>query len=322
MTLPGLQDKGIGAAGLRAAGANVPTGPDHSIQGSLLIVLSAAGFGAMAIFVKAAYAAGANVVTTLFLRFLIASMVLWLGLAASDRVRLRMTRRALWAGVGLGTIGYGMQSLSYFTALQHISASLAALLLYVYPLVVTLFAAVVLRERIDRRKTLALAAAAAGLLLILGRGSGTAEGTGVKLVLLSAGVFSAYIIMSRLTLRGVSPFASAAIVMPSACASFGLYGYLTGQLRFDLAPQAYAAILGIAVVSTVLAIVAFFAGLERVGASRAAILSTLEPVVTVALGAALLGERLTANQVAGGVCILGAAILLSGWAWGRSREGG
>lgn len=286
--------------------------PSRGWQGSLLILASAAMFGALAIFAKAAYAAGATVATTLFLRFLMASAILWTGMAVTGTIRLDLSVRMWGACVGLGAVGYTAQSLLFFTSLRYISASLAGLLLYVYPPIVTLLSSAFLRERIDGRKGLALGAATAGLLLVLGRSLGPVSGRGVGLALLSAGVFSAYLITSRLTLRRVSPVAAAAIIMPSACAAFGLYGVLSGQLRFGLPPQAFAAIGGMALVSTVLAIVAFFAGLKRVGASRAAILSTFEPIVTVLLGAVLLGERLAPGQLAGGACILSSVLLLYG----------
>ena len=66
----------------------------------------------------------------------------------------------------------------------------------------------------------------------------------------------------------------------------------------------------IALVSTVVAVSAFFAGLRRVGPSEAAILSTFEPPVTVALAFAVLGERLSVVQLAGGALVLAAVVLL------------
>lgn len=286
--------------------------PTRAWQGTLLILASAGMFGAMAIFAKFAYAAGATVATTLFLRFFIASTIIWTGIAVTGAVRFDLPRRVWAACVLLGGLGYTAQSLLFFTALRYISASLAALLLYVYPLTVTLLSAAFLGERIDGRKGLALGAAAVGLLLVLGRNLGPVSGTGIVLALLAAGVFSAYIIISRLTLRHVSPVAASAVIMPAACVAFALYGGLGGQIRFELPVRAYAAIGGMALVSTVLAIVAFFAGLKRVGASRTAILSTFEPIVTVLLGAALLGERLAPGQLAGGAFILSSVFLLYG----------
>jgi drug/metabolite transporter (DMT)-like permease len=66
----------------------------------------------------------------------------------------------------------------------------------------------------------------------------------------------------------------------------------------------------IAVVSTVAAIVCFFAGLARVGPSAASILSTLEPLVTVALAAAAFGDSLGAVQQVGGALVLGAVLVM------------
>ena len=66
----------------------------------------------------------------------------------------------------------------------------------------------------------------------------------------------------------------------------------------------------IALVSTVVAVSAFFAGLRRVGPSEAAILSTFEPPVTVALAFAVLGERLAPAQLAGGALVLAAVVVL------------
>jgi drug/metabolite transporter (DMT)-like permease len=84
----------------------------------------------------------------------------------------------------------------------------------------------------------------------------------------------------------------------------------TGSVDLALSGEAWLWLVLMALVSTVVAVSAFFAGLRRVGPSEAAILSTFEPVVTVALAYAALGERLTAAQLAGGALVLAAVILL------------
>jgi drug/metabolite transporter (DMT)-like permease len=72
----------------------------------------------------------------------------------------------------------------------------------------------------------------------------------------------------------------------------------------------YGWVAGIALVSTVGAIVLFFAGLKRVGPTAASILSTLEPVVTVVLAALAFGESLGPAQLLGGALVLAAAVVL------------
>jgi drug/metabolite transporter (DMT)-like permease len=63
--------------------------------------------------------------------------------------------------------------------------------------------------------------------------------------------------------------------------------------------------------STILALGAFLAGMQRVGPTTASLLSTLEPVFTVLLAMIFLGEFLTTTQVVGGGLVLSAAVLLS-----------
>ena len=108
-------------------------------SGVLWIVLSAAGFGAMAIFAKLAYQDGVSLSTMLFLRFSFAGLLLaaW-GMAHG--MRWPRGRDLLWL-LAMGGVGYVGQAYCYFSALQHASAGLVALLLYLYPAIVTLLSA-------------------------------------------------------------------------------------------------------------------------------------------------------------------------------------
>ena len=75
-------------------------------------------------------------------------------------------------------------------------------------------------------------------------------------------------------------------------------------------PAGWWAVAGIALLSTVVAMIGFFAGMQRLGAADAATLSTLEPVVTLVLAALFLGEAVGGWQLAGGALILGAVVVL------------
>ena len=69
--------------------------------------------------------------------------------------------------------------------------------------------------------------------------------------------------------------------------------------------------LGIIIISTIIPVVTFLAGLERIGPTNAAMLSTLEPVVTVLLAAWLFGDKLLPIVMLGGGLILIAVIMLT-----------
>jgi drug/metabolite transporter (DMT)-like permease len=97
--------------------------------------------------------------------------------------------------------------------------------------------------------------------------------------------------------------------MTGAAATLGVEAILTG-VDLDFGWRGWFWVACIAVVSTVLATLAFFAGLRRTGASTASILSTLEPVVTTTLAALTLGESLSPVQIFGGVLVLSSAGIL------------
>jgi drug/metabolite transporter (DMT)-like permease len=109
--------------------------------GAVLCLVSAAGFGAMAIFGKLAYDAGVGVLTLLLVRFVLGGLIFGalIGLRPGLRAR-RAGRRALLFGLGLGAIGYATQAGLFFAALERLDASLLALILYTYPAWVTLAA--------------------------------------------------------------------------------------------------------------------------------------------------------------------------------------
>lgn len=260
----------------------------------------------MAIFARAAYASGANVSGILWVRFTLAGVLLAAMTMASGR---RFPRgRQLAVAAAMGGIGYVGQAMAYFSALNHASAGLVALLLYLYPVLVTLLAAVFLGEHLDWRKGALLALSFAGTALTIGSGSGSV--TGVALGIAAALIYSVYITVGSHFLRGADSVGISAVVCLSAALVLsGIAGF--AEPRFPADAPGWLALAAIAVVSTVVAIFTFFAGLQRIGASRAAILSTLEPVVTIVLAALFLDEAVLPLQLAGGAMILLAAALVA-----------
>ncbi|CAG9251192.1 Permease of the drug/metabolite transporter (DMT) superfamily [Burkholderia diffusa] len=270
-----------------------------ALQGALYVALSAAAFGAMAIFGRYAYAAGVDVLGLLIVRFAIGGAVL---AAIARHRRVAWPRgRALAPLVAMGALGYVGQSFCYFSALQHAQASLVALLLYLYPAFVTLLAAWWLGERLTRAKAVALVLCVAGSALMVGGGHG--EPLGIALALAAAVIYSLYIVGGTKATRGVDPLATTAIICLSATATLVAIA-IVRTAAFGAPPRWPATAAGWT------SMLAFFAGLERLGAARTSMLSTLEPVVTVALAALLFGEALSPLQWAGGVAILAAVLAL------------
>ncbi|WP_298600918.1 DMT family transporter [Zoogloea sp.] len=275
--------------------------------GAGLVALSALSFGAMAIFARFAFAGGVDVTALLFLRFLIAGALMAVLMSALKRPWPRR-RNALTLAL-MGGVGYVAQALCFFLALQHASAGLVALLLYLYPFLVTLLGVVFAGERLTLLRTLAVLSALLGTALTIGAGI-SGSPLGIALGVAAALIYSIYILVGNRVLKEEDPLAAAAVVMLAAAGVFGLV-VLVDAPRFPASAAAWAAVLAIALISTVVAMVGFFAGIKRLGAADAATLSTLEPVVTFVLAAIFLDEPVSAAQMAGGAIVLGAVIALA-----------
>src|SRR4051812_844353 len=245
-------------------------------EGLLLCLVSAAGFGAMAIFAKEAYATGLDVTTLLALRFPIAAAMLW----ALIGLRRRPVRspRGLAAGGVLG-LWYAAQAGLFFSALERIDAGLASLLLYIYPALVTLGAFALGRERPDRRRVGALALASAGVVLVLaGGGTGELDAVGAALALGAAGAYTVYILASDRMAATTAPVPFAASVVTGAAVAFAVAALVRGDFHVSGEGLMWTAVL--ASVSTVMPIVLFMAGLPRPGPPTAPIAPTVEPPLT------------------------------------------
>ncbi len=275
-----------------------------------LCLASAAAFGAMGVFGKLAYEEGATVGTLLATRFVLAALLLWLAAALVRGLR-GVPRRDVLLALALGAIGYGAQAGAYFAALDRLDASLLSLLVYTYPVLVTAAAIALGREPARRRTAAALAVASSGLVLVLAGAIGALDPVGTALGLIAAVVYAGYILISDGVSDRLPPLALTTLVCTGAATTLTLASLLSGDLDPGaVTPAGFGWLAGLAVVSTVGAIGLFFAGLRRVGPTAASILSTLEPVVTVALAFAVFGESLGPAQLAGGALVLLAVLAL------------
>jgi drug/metabolite transporter (DMT)-like permease len=134
--------------------------------------------------------------------------------------------------------------------------------------------------------------------------------TGILLAIAAAAIYSVYIIVGTSVMKHVSAVQSSTVIFASAGAVYGLLTAVNGA-HFPTSSLGWYSMLGIVIVATVIPVVTFLAGLERVGPTNAAMLSTLEPVVTVLMAAWLFQERLTAVALLGGGLILTAVLLLT-----------
>ena len=215
----------------------------------------------MPIFARFAYSSGVSPVTLLFLRFAFAAPVM-VALVALRRVRLPRGA-ALVALICLGAVIYVVQALCYFTALTRAPASLVALILYLYPVLVAVGATLVYGEQFTLARGAALALALGGAALIIGfeRGGSAA---GVALAIAAASIYAVYILAGTRVMRNVHPLAAATVVICSTAVVYGGMAFVGGPV-WPATAGGWLFIIALALVSTVAAIAFFFA---RAGARR------------------------------------------------------
>jgi drug/metabolite transporter (DMT)-like permease len=276
------------------------------LTGIILIAISATGFGTLAIFGRFLYAAGLDTLTLLFLRFAFAASVMTVILILRREPLPR--GRVLLQLIGMGAIGYAGQSFTYLSAIKYASAGLVALLLYLYPMIVFILSAIFLREKVTGVKVGALILALIGTGLTVGPAGG--QTLGIIYAVASALIYSVYIIVGTGVMKKVSAMQSSLVIFTSAALVYGTLTAVNGA-HFPTTNSGWWSLAGIVILATVIPVVTFLAGLERIGPTNASLLSTLEPVVTVLLAAWLFAERLETITLIGGALILVAVVVLT-----------
>jgi drug/metabolite transporter (DMT)-like permease len=302
--------------------------------GVVLVVVSACAFGSGALFAKPVYATGVDWITLLAWRFGLAAVVswAWVLLWPSQRGSLRrLPRSRVLVMVLLGLL-YVSNSGTYFAGLETVSASLAALLVYTYPALVAVLTIRFGRRLEGRRAWGALALTIVGVALAVG-GIDPAEAppvAGVLLVAISPVLYAIWIITAA-RLSGERPLdddarleklsardsatgerdkahagPTAAIMLSATAAAWWVAALATARpaLPAQIPGEAWFGLVGVGVIAGAVAVQAFYAGARRIGAAQASIVSTVEPVYTIALAALLLGETLTEIQLLGGLLVI------------------
>lgn len=277
------------------------------LLGILLIITSATSFGAMPIFAHFAYESGVTPLTALFFRFAIAAICLCAYLIIR---RIPLPRfENLRTLILLGGVGFVLQSLSFFTALTVASPGLVVLLLYLYPSIVVAISILILHRPSSLIKLMALGIALIGTVLTIGAVRET-QILGVVLGLISASVYATYVLIGEQVMQEESPLTACAVMISSAAVVYGGIVAIHGVSLPKLL-SGWFAMAALALISTILAIGTLFAGIKFLGAPTAAMLSTLEPVVTIVLSIIILHQSVTNAQLIGGALILIAVVLVA-----------
>jgi drug/metabolite transporter (DMT)-like permease len=294
-------------------------------MGSFLVIASSFGFATLGIFGKLAFAAGFSRNSALFFRFLLALplMVILLSIGRSVRPPLK----TLFVSFALGAIGIGVEASLFFVTLEHFGAALTGIFLYLYPAFVALISHFFLGERMSWKSGFWVGVALIGSVLTAGVFEGAGQGVvsplsdpaGLVAGVLTGAWYAVYILVGNRVTKNADPLWVSSGVVAGSLFVFALlagFEFFQGDLNPDRVSssggipfQAMLAIGGLAVFSTVLPFATLYAGMKRVGAVRASLLSTLELVFTLILAFLVFDEILTVSQWMGAALILLSVLL-------------
>lgn len=273
------------------------------------ILFSGLCFGFLGVFGKWAFAAGLTAGEYLAWRFLFASAGLGLFLLVRRPEALALPRATVLRCLALGIGGYAVFSSCFFTALGGLSASLTVLLLYTYPVLVSVGAALLFGEKLRAPQWAALPLVMIGMLLLVWGEFRVRDPRYLLIGIGSAVFYAAYILASSRWLRDVPALSSTFYIMLGAGLTLAVI-----HLRVNHLPQGanpWLVVAATAFLSTLLAMAFFLSALQKISSAEASILSAAEPVTGIALAGLFLGEMLRPAQWLGGALVLGGMILVA-----------
>ena len=274
------------------------------LRGTLFCLAAGVAFSVSPILIQVAYSHGAAVTGVLAWRYLVAAILL-VGIAG--RKMLRVPARAALGAFFLGAVVYALDSALFFGSLERTSAPLASLVHYAHLVLVVGVAAMIGRERLTRRRLVALAGIFGGVALV-GGAAVNPDLVGIGMALGSAAAYAVYILLSDRLLRDADPMALAAYLTAGAATSFMVAGAVLGSLGTVGGPTGLACLVVAALVGSVFAVTSFLKGVRLVGPSTASLLVTVEVPVTIVLAAVVLKQHLTPPQLAGAGLVVAAIV--------------
>ncbi len=286
-----------------------------ALTGVVFALLAAVGFSGKAILVKLAYLDGVDAITLLALRMVFAApffIVVALWVRRQHAEPLNMHDRLLV----LGLIGYYLSSLLDFLGLQYISAGLERLILFLYPTMTVILAALIYRRAIGRKVMAAMALSYAGIALVFLHDAGGKQSVnivlGSVLVFLSTLSYSSYLVGVGHAVKriGTARFTAYAMMVASF-ASLLQFAVMRPMSALDLPVRVYEYSIAMAIFSTVLPVFLLSYAIRRIGSGSASLIGSIGPVSTIYMAYLFLGERISLLQISGSALVLAGVLIIS-----------
>lgn len=280
-------------------------------KGFILGIVAAVSYGTNPLFAVPLYAGGMSTESVLFYRYGFATMILALLMLLRGE-SFRLPRKAVVPMIVMGVV-FALSSLLLFESYRLMDVGIASTLLFMEPVFLALIMRVVYGERLSKGTVASIAICMAGILLLCNPGAGAkVTGAGIVLVMLSALSYGIYMAMVNKSAAGRlagMPLTFYSLLFGMIVFAAATRGFTTVQ-PVSPTPSAIACVAGIALVPTIVSLVAVNVAIRNIGAVHVSILGALEPITGALIGVVLFGEVLTLRGAFGMALIIGAVMLL------------
>jgi len=292
---------------------------NDALFGLCCVLIATVGLSLKAILIKLIYQSDPSIdaISMLALRLIIAMpfFVLILVLYNTKSNNESHTIRSMVPVIMLGSVGFYLSSLLDFSALAYIPAGLERLILFLYPTFVVIISLFLNTNEVSRKIVIALSISYIGIIVVFIEKIPDINSnmiTGVTLAFAAALIYAIYTVMSVKQIRRHGSIGFTVYAMIAATVTTLIHALISNGLNiFNQTGFVYGLILIMAIFSTVLPLILMAEGIKRIGASRASIINTSGPPLTLAMAFIILGETIGILQVAGGAMILVGVFLVS-----------
>ncbi|MCI8608113.1 MAG: EamA family transporter [Firmicutes bacterium] len=277
---------------------------NQKVKGFAAVMISAVFFGLVPLFVQSAAAGGSNTYTTAFYRFFLPLLPMYIYLRLKN-IPITLTKKQVRDIVLITICGYGGTSILLFSSYRFIPSGMATTIHFLYPVFVILGSILFLREKVRPIKLVCVALCFGGTLLFYGGGEENVGPVGILLAFASAVTYAFYIIyLERSSLTGMETLKLIFYMNTVASALILVFALAQEQFVYSLTPVAWLTVFLLGLGGSFIGVFLFQRGVLAVGGQTAAILSTLEPITSLAVGALVYHESFGLSGIAGCVLIL------------------
>lgn len=281
--------------------------------GYLLIVAASIIWGTMGILGKLAFEYGIQPATLIALRLLISSVTILTPIALFKRGLFRIQKRDILQFLTLGIFATASQRITYFYAVDLTTATMAAMLFYTYPIFVTIYSSLFLKEKVTFSTVFAIILTFLGVALVVKAYDIVqlnANLFGVLFGVLSSLFFALYFLTTKKLRKHYTNWTlilygdgiGALILTPIIYSSFSNI--------INYPQQLWLLILAIAWFPSLLAYLLYSYALKHVESSKGSILSVIEPLSAAIFSATILRENFEPLQIIGVTVALTGVLLL------------